>query len=250
MCHKIFFGIVHILFFFMLTINTYAEEVTRGSYVYTSSVTKVLGSQDASAFSELIDINEEISWEIHVPENYNTNAPPGILIYISPQNKINIPRGWLDTIEKNNLIWIAAVKSGNKIIVSERIMKALLAPVILQSTYKIDTNRIYITGFSGGGRVASMVATRYPHLIKGAIYNCGVNFWDNLDEETTKQVLSNRFVFITGTNDFNLNDTKSVYGKYKDAGAQNIDLMVIGRMRHENPSKAKLDQAIKFLDDK
>lgn len=250
MCHKRFFRIVYFLFFSMLTMNTHAEEVTLGSYLHTSSVTNILGSQDATAFSEMMDINEDISWEIHVPESYNADEPPGILIYISPQNEINIPRGWLDTVEQNNLIWIAALKSGNKIIVSERIMKALLAPVILQSKYKINTNRIYITGFSGGGRVASIVASQYPHLIKGAIYNCGVNFWDNLDEEKTNLVLDNRFVFITGTKDFNLNDTKSVYGKYKDAGAQNIDLMIIKRMGHENPKKGKLDQAIKFLDDK
>lgn len=228
--------------------NAQSDDLKRGSFVYTQSTIGILGADGAAPFVDTIDITEEISWEIHVPDNYNANNPPGILVYVSPQNSIKTPRGWLDVIEENNLIWIAALKSGNKIAISERLIKALLAPVLLQADYEIDPSRIYITGFSGGGRIASIVATQYPHLIKGAIYNCGVNFWDNLDEERTKLVLDNRFVFVTGTNDFNLEDTKNVFGKYKKAGAKNIDLMIISRMGHENPNRNRLAQAIKFLD--
>lgn len=226
------------------------DELKRGSFLYTSSTVDIMGTDGAVIFSDIIDINENFSWEIHVPENYNPDFPPGILIYVSPQNSIKIPRGWLEIIEDNNLIWIAALDSGNKIEVPERFIKALLAPFLLQSNYIINTNRIYITGFSGGGRVASIVATQYPHLIKGAIYNCGVNFWENLDEERTRLVLNNRFVFVTGSDDFNLQDTKNVFRKYKKAGAQNIDLMIINGMGHENPHRNRLDQAIKFLDEK
>lgn len=243
-----FFLSIYFLFIFNGTLNAQTDEVKRGSYIYTASTLDILGTDGAETFADIIDIKELIEWEIHVPENYSPDNPPGVLIYISPQNRINIPRGWLNVTEENNLIWIAARKSGNKINVGKRVTKALLTSVILQSIYKIDTSRIYITGFSGGGRAASIVATQYPHLIKGAIYNCGVNFWGDMDQQSIEMVKNNRFVFITGTNDFNLEDTKSVFGKYRDAGVKNIDLMVVNRMGHENPSRNRLAQAIRYLD--
>ncbi len=227
-----------------------SDEIRLGSYKITTNPTKLLGGDQAKSFDQMIDITDEITWEIHVPPGYDPELPPGVLVYISPQDTINVPSGWLDMTEEHNLIWIAALKSGNEVFTSERLMKAILGLVQIQSEHVIDTERIYITGFSGGGRVASIVATQYPHLFKGAIYNCGVNFWENLDEAREQQVLSNRFVFVTGSNDFNLQDTKNVYSKYKKAGAKNIELMVINRLGHANPKRNRMSQAIQFLDDR
>ncbi len=41
---------------------------------------------------------------------------------------------------------------------------------------------------------------------------------------------------------------RRVYGKYKDAGIENIKLMVIGRMGHTLPAKKRFIDAIEFLD--
>ena len=95
-----------------------------------------------------------------------------------------------------------------------------------------------------------MVATQYPQFFKGAIYNCGVNFWNDINEEQLNLIKNNRFVFLTGTDDFNLNDTKKVYAKYKKANVKNIDLMIIPRMGHTNPKKNRFAKAINFLDQK
>ncbi len=243
------YSIIYITFILGITF-AHSEESNLGSFRITSTAADLLGPEQAKPFEELIDIEDNITWEVHVPATYDPENPPGILVYISPQDIINIPSGWLDMMEEHNLIWIASLKSGNEVFTSERLMKAILGLVQIQSEYVVDTERIYITGFSGGGRVASIVATQYPHLFKGAIYNCGANFWENLDDERKQQVLNNRFVFVTGSNDFNLQDTKNVYSKYKKAGAKNIELMVINRLGHANPKRNRMSQAIRFLDDK
>lgn len=41
---------------------------------------------------------------------------------------------------------------------------------------KINHERVYLSGLSGGGKMANMVATDNAHLFKGAIYSCGVDF--------------------------------------------------------------------------
>jgi predicted peptidase len=114
--------------------------------------------------------------------------------------------------------------------------------------FRIAQQRIYVSGFSGGGRIASVVATNFPEVFKGAIYNCGVNFWDENTPESLKLIRNNRFVFITGSKDFNLRDTKRVFKKYEKAGVEQIKLMVIPHMSHSNPGRSDYAQAIAFLD--
>jgi predicted peptidase len=219
-----------------------------GEYTVTSNTNEILGEEISSSYTSVIDADEEITWEIYVPKNYDPNDPPGVMVYISPQNQIKTPSGWMTVMEESNLIWIAARKSGNKVQTSRRILFAVMSLPLIQQKYQLNVNRIYISGLSGGGRVASIVATEYAHMFKGAIYNCGVNFWNNKNLDQIELIKKNRFVFVTGTADFNLQDTKDIYAKYKKAGVEKIKLMVISRMSHENPKRNKFSQAINFLD--
>ena len=59
-----------------------------------------------------------------------------------------------------------------------RALYAVIAPTLIGADYQIDRSRIYLTGMSGGGKMASMVAVDHAHLFKGAVFNCGVEFWD------------------------------------------------------------------------
>tara|TARA_R110002073_G_scaffold28167_6_gene89730 strand:+ start:1283 stop:2041 length:759 start_codon:yes stop_codon:yes gene_type:complete len=236
--------------FLLVNCCAYAQDTTlrTGPYETTGTAKDILGKELSSKYSHLIDLDLDITWEIDVPDDYDPKNPPGVMVYISPQNIVNLPTGWLDVTDEKNLIFIAARMSGNNEPVGSRIVMALLALPLVQSSYTINTDRIFISGFSGGGRVASMVSTSFPHIFKGALYSCGANFWQDVNIEQMENIQNNRFVFLTGTNDFNLNDTKKVYSKYKKAGATNSKLMVIPRMGHSNPKRTKFAQAIEYLD--
>jgi len=64
------------------------------------------------------------------------------------------------------------------------------------------------------------------------------------------QVLNNRYVFVSGTRDFNLNETRIVYRKYLKAGAQNSLLEIENGMSHALPNANTLATALEFLDRK
>ena len=66
---------------------------------------------------------------------------------------------------------------------------------MLTNTYEINQDRIYLAGFSGGGRVASIVAAEYPHIFKDAIYTSGVNFWNKIASRNIEQIRRNAYVF-------------------------------------------------------
>ncbi len=237
--------------FMIISQNTLAEVPIKGAFKLTSTASDILGPEISATNSSVIKEDEELKWEVFVPSSYNPENPPGVMVYVSPENHMkNVPASWTGVMEQNNLIWIAATMSGNTVLTGRRILKALMALPLIQESYKINQNRFYVSGFSGGGRIASIIAKEFPHLFKGAIYNCGVNYWDRKAPSRLDLIQKNRYVFITGTDDFNLEDTKNVYRKYKKAGVKNVKLMIITRMPHSNPSRVKFNQAVKYLDDK
>jgi len=223
--------------------------IQTGSFSISHTSVEILGQEMATSYNDMLDQNEQVSYEIYVPTNYDPNKPSGIMVYISPQDSIKTPNGWMDIMEQNNLIWIAATQSGNKVMAGKRVLMAVMALPLLQKNYAINGNRIYVSGLSGGGRVASIVAMQYPNMFKGGIYNCGSNFWGDQTPLQIDLIKQNRFVFITGSEDFNLEDTKSVRRKYRKAGVENTKLMVIQRMGHQNPNRRKFMQAIEYLDE-
>jgi len=57
---------------------------------------------------------------------------------------------------------------------------------------------VYLSGLSSGGKMARMVAIDDAHLFKGAIYNCGVDFWQQDPPQRFEQISQNHYVFVTG----------------------------------------------------
>ena len=219
-----------------------------GAFKIQASASELLGTIAAMRYEPILSIDDLIEWEVYVPPDYDPDNPAGLLVYVSPQDSGEIPSHWKDLMADFNLIWVAANDSGNKVSPRQRIAYSLLAVAMIARDYRVAQERVYLSGFSGGGRIASMVATQFPGLFKGAIYNCGVNFWEEGTPESVDLIKGNRFVFVTGSKDFNLRDTRRVYKKYENAGVHQIKLMVIPSMGHQNPKKGDYAKAIAFLD--
>ena len=219
-----------------------------GEFQLTFTLTEVAGADSARALETIISPDEAITWEIYVPDHYKPDNPAALLVYISPSMSGEIPRRWKSVMDKHNIIWIAANRSGNRAMVARRAAFALVAPTLAGNHYKIDPERIYLSGFSGGGKVAGMVAADYPQVFKGAIYNCGI---DSLDTHPPKKVelfKQNHYVFITGTRDHALEQTQKVHRQYVKSGAANSKLLIVRNMTHRNPDPADFDEAIQYLD--
>ncbi len=232
----------------LLSQNAPGNTAQSGEFKISSTVVKLLGQTSAQSFEQILPADQPVEWVVYVPESYDARMPAGILVFISANNSGKIPGDWKKIMDKYNLIWIGANRSGNKIATSLRVIYAILAPAAIGQDYKINADRIYISGFSGGGRVSSMVAVDYAHLFNGAIFNSGVNFWGKDKPKRYDEIKNNYYVFITGTKDFNLRDTKKVYSAYEKAGIPNIKLLVIPFMSHEQPRPKKYEEAINFLD--
>jgi dienelactone hydrolase len=226
----------------------FAEGPPRGAHRVTASLPEIIGEEAAARFESVVEPDEAIEWELYVPESYTPERPPGLLVYVSPTDSGRLPEGWQVVLDAANVVWIGANRSGNRVRVARRATYAMVAPAVAARDYRIDSSRVYISGFSGGGRVASMIAPDYPHVFRGALYICGVNPWDDRDPERADAVQANRYVFLTGRKDFNRGETRSVHRAYRRAGVENALLMDIPGMDHSLPSPEKLAEALDYLD--
>ena len=118
------------------------------------------------------DVTQE-TFDVLLPKNFKANQPHGLFIWISAGDSPSIPNAWEPILAKHNLMFIGAKKSGNKRNIFDRIRMAIDANHNMRELYKIDGRRVYVSGFSGGSRVASMIGVAWGrhvlrhHLLHG-----------------------------------------------------------------------------------
>jgi predicted peptidase len=208
----------------------------------------LVGEDSLRFFEGSIDPDADVKWQLYVPSTYNPAQPAGLMVYVSPTRSGTIPPLWKAVMADKNMIWIAADRSGNSVKSARRASFSILATVLAKREYTIDPERIYVSGFSGGGRVASLIAPQVARTFRGAIYICGVDFWGDKAPPLMEQAKTNRYVFVTGSEDFNRRETRRLFGAYKKAGMENIKLIDIAHMGHSNPDARNFAAAIDYLD--
>ena len=219
-----------------------------GAFVVDATLEELAQPSTVQHLKDVLPGDEAISWEVFVPENYAQERPPGLLVYISPTNSGEMPTSWRQVMTDHNMIWVAANQSGNRVTVSRRVIYSLVAPTLIQQIYEIDRQRIYVSGFSGGGKTASMVAVDQAQLFRGAIYFGGAERWDSKEPARIDQVRQNRFVFLTGSYDQALEPMKKVYRAYLKAGIENSLFMNIRNLTHRLPDSYEFEKALVYLD--
>jgi predicted esterase len=210
------------------------------------------------------DLSQE-KFRLLMPADRSTNKPWGLFVWISPSDRPSIPDDWKPVLAKRRLLSIGAYNSGNPRNTSDRIRLALDAAYNLQQRFKIDPKRVYVSGFSGGGRIASILGVAYADVFSGAIPVCGVDFFASVPAGDGKyfpasysspesKILTlarknSRFVLITGENDMNRTNTTAVYEYgFKRYGLSHVRCIEVPQMGHTLPSAKVLETAIEFLD--
>lgn len=232
----------------VLAIAEAGEQPRTGYFKIEFTPEELLGEQGARDASDILQSEEDLSWQLYVPDNYDATMPPGVVVYVSPQPKGGQPRAWDKVLDDKNLIWIGANNAGNRVALGKRMFLAMLAPRVLARFYTLDATRIYVAGFSGGGKTASRVSSARPELFRGGIYIGGAEFWSNEAPPKLDIIRQNYHVFLTGSNDFNELLTRRVYASYKGAGIEHSELIVVKRMGHELPRAKTFIRAIDYLD--
>ncbi len=114
-------------------------------------------------------------------ERFALYAPPspppggyGLMVFIPPWTEARIPPGWIPVLDQFGVILVTAAQAGNDAnVLGRRIPLAAIAARNVIDRYKVDPERVYVAGFSGGARVALRAAIAFPELFHGAFLNSG-----------------------------------------------------------------------------
>jgi len=152
-----------------------------------------------------IDLSQE-RFALYVPEQ----APPqgyALLVFVPPWQEAAVPRKWKPVLDRHGMIFVTAANSGNGTSTIERREPlALLAAWNVMKRYRIDPNRVYIGGFSGGSRVAQRTAVGYPDIFHGVLMEAGADTLGDLITLPPADLFhrfqeGTRVVFLTGDHD-------------------------------------------------
>jgi len=210
-------------------------------------------------------------FRVIAPESYTNDLSWGLFVWMSPGHEPGIPKDWPDVLAKHKLLFVSPLNAGNDREPQNRQAGAIArfrlgldASYNMRLRYRISPKRIYVSGFSGGARIASMLGVAYSDVFTGTLSVCGVNFYMTIpaggdqvwpaDYKTQTPHLNVaktncRFVLITGSNDVNRPQTLATYEHgFQQYGFAHVQYLEVPGMGHGVPGKDYLDRALKFVE--
>lgn len=221
---------------------------------------RLMAAEDPPAY----EITRE-SYEVLLPEGWDGKETLGLFVWIPAGDSPKVPDAWDKIFAKHRLVFVGANRSGNPRNLFDRLRLAIDANHNVRQQLPIDGRRVYVSGFSGGSRVASMLGVAWGEMFSGTICCMGVNFYTDVaapdgkvyglsylpDEELLPLVKRHcRFALVTGEKDFNRPNTLGAFENgFQKEGFANVKVFDIPGHAHSPPPADWLDRAITFVDE-
>ncbi|WP_372016574.1 alpha/beta hydrolase [Pseudoxanthomonas sp. 10H] len=211
-------------------------------------LSQLVGADDIAPFLAYFGRDETLRWRISAPRDAAARAPQGLVVFVSANGSGTVPAMWRPLLVEKNLVWIGADDAGNDASTQRRVLQALLAARLAARAHDIDPRRIYLAGFSGGSRVASRMAPLYPQAFRGYVFMGGASAWGREPPRDLPLMRERGYVFVNGSDDFNLDEGRSVSRRFRGAGLDHVEFIEVPGLDHHLPDAAVLGWAIDYLD--
>lgn len=200
-----------------------------------------------------VDLPNE-AFDLYVPARRPADGF-GVLVFLPPAPSWPVPPDWREALDRAGLIYVAPRAAGNdQSVVGRRIPLLLHALALIEARFPVDPQERYVSGFSGGGRVAMWAAVAFPDQFSGALLFAGS------DEIGTRGVVlparplaerlihESRFVFVTGARDLpnRRHDTRA-QRSLESACVANIARINVPGLGHDIPPGASLQAGLAAL---
>jgi tetratricopeptide (TPR) repeat protein len=215
----------------------------------------------------LYDLAKE-SFQVQVPAGEPPTKGWGLFVWVSPGPFGGAYRPErVAALAKHHLIWVGANAAGNDRNRWDRWGLALDAVWNLQKLYRIDPERIFVGGYSGGGRAASALTMLYPDVFRAGLMQMGVDWFRDLpvpdrpgthwpapfakpDRERYRLAKERaRWVLLTGARDFNRVQTRIIRAEMEKEGFRGVTYLEVPGATHYDPIPAEwLEKAYAALD--
>lgn len=174
--------------------------------------------------------------------DYDTARVPlfPLIIALDPQGAGSLPlERYKSLAERLGYLMVGSnnIKNGLPVDTTQKIIRTLVQEIV--TTYPVDTGRVYLMGFSGGARVASLTGL-YFLKVRGVI-GCGAGFSGN----GYAPPFQFDYYGMTGWGDFNVGEVVSLEDPLRTAGFRHHIATWPGI--HEWPPEEEMEKAFQWI---
>lgn len=195
-------------------------------------------------------------FEMFVPSGTPPAAGFGLVVFVPPWEGQGLPAAWLPVLQRHGFAAATAARSGNaQDVAMRRIPLALTAFENARSRYRIDPARVFAAGFSGGSRVALLLALAYPDVFRGALLNAGSDPLGTAEVPLPAADLfepferGSRLVYLSGTLDAPaIAADRASRRSARDLCVTNTRLLTVAGGRHEPAGTQAFERALDALE--
>jgi len=222
----------------------------------------------AEAAAKVDYVLSEESFEVYIPADYTGDKPYGLFVFCSASPSGRPLGHILKSLDEHHLIYVGPNKAGNDRVNRPRMGLMIDAALSMKARYNIDPERVYVSGVSGGGRIASMLGVGYADIFHGGFYIIGCNFYRqeiSIEQKGAAFPKSysvppakifnfarkqSKHVFLTGDTDPNREQTETYYKAFKKDGFEHITYFQVPGMGHRPPDAEWFEKGMQALDEK
>ena len=188
-------------------------------------------------------------FELYVPSGAASRGAAPLILFISPSQKATGLAQFRKLCDREGVVFASPHQAGNQTPGARRVRIVMDTLDEVRRRIKIDPDRTYIGGFSGGGRIAMTIATALSEYFGGVIPVCaGGKLRDEpwLRERASSRL---RFALLTGENDFNRGEIERMTQTLFSGIGVTSRVWTAKRIGHAIPSGRTLDEAFAWLED-
>ncbi|MBL8829457.1 MAG: hypothetical protein JNM18_20930 [Planctomycetaceae bacterium] len=188
-------------------------------------------------------------YELYAPAKIDRKKTYPVVLFISAGPSPAGWNNWKQLCEQQQIIFASPFAAGNNTPMPQRVRIVLDVLDDLRRQYPIDPDRTYLSGFSGGARVACGIAFALPELFGGVMPVCAS---ESLREESwLRQRAMDRLsiALITGETDFNRGEIERWRGPLLAEVGVRSQVFVVDGMGHGIPPENALAMAYKWLEE-
>ena len=185
-------------------------------------------------------------------------VPPdgyALFVFVPPWDDAKVPPTWMPVMDRHGMIFVTAAGIGNDTsLLDRRDPVALLAAINVMAGYRVNPQRVYIGGLSGGSRVAERLALGYPDLFRGVLLEAGSDSVGKTVPLPPAPLLEQfqtgtRVVYLTGQQDTgNLDTDRASRQSLREWCVDDIDMREMPWTGHVLAEAAALDHALTSLE--
>ena len=207
-------------------------------------------------------LTKEKFWA-RLPPGYSAAKPAALLVWVDAAPSGRPPRAFFEGLDQCGAVCIGAAESGNQRPVTERLQLALDAINTAKRRWNIDPARVYVTGISGGGKMAGLLLMLAPEVFTGAVSIVGLSFYESIPTGKPREtwpsefakptgkrwdlLLKRRLAVVTGGRDFNHAPILAGVKLYQ-RDKLNVRLFDVANMGHELPTSQAFAEQLDWVD--